>query len=277
MKNTMGYGLNAFVDHEDPIDILVHLMVGSEGTLGFVAEAVFRTVEVLPHVATGLLVFGDVESATSSVPRLIDAGTVTAELMDAASLKVSSADPRCPAVIRDLDVDRHAALLVEFEAETAEQLVEQRRTRRAGPGGARPGRTLPAHHGRRRAGVALADPQGPVQRGRQRASERHQRPARGRRRTGGPSRADLRRAERAVRRPPLRGVGDLRPRAGRQRALPAQGAVRRRRATWSATRRSPTTWSTSSSARAGRSRPSTAPAGSWPRSCAGSTATSCTT
>ncbi len=128
MKNTMGYGLNAFVDHEDPIDILVHLMVGSEGTLGFVAEAVFRTVEVLPHVATGLLVFGDVESATSSVPRLIDAGTVTAELMDAASLKVSSADPRCPAVIRDLDVDRHAALLVEFEAETVEQLVEQRRT-----------------------------------------------------------------------------------------------------------------------------------------------------
>jgi D-lactate dehydrogenase len=128
MKNTMGYGVNSFLDHEDPLDILVHLMVGSEGTLGFVAEAVFRTVELVPHVATGLLVFTDVESATSSVPQLIEAGTVTAELMDAASLKVSSRDPKCPAAIRDLDVHRHAALLVEFQAGSAEELAEKRRT-----------------------------------------------------------------------------------------------------------------------------------------------------
>jgi D-lactate dehydrogenase len=128
MKNTMGYGLNAFLDHEDPLDILVHLLIGSEGTLGFVAEAVFRTVEVVPQVATGLLVFADVESATSAVPELIDAGTVTAELMDAASLRVSARDPGCPAVIRDLEVDRHAALLVEFEAASADELAASRRT-----------------------------------------------------------------------------------------------------------------------------------------------------
>jgi D-lactate dehydrogenase len=128
MKNTMGYGVNSFLDHEDPLDILVHLMVGSEGTLGFVAEAVFRTVELVPHMATGLLVFADVETATSAVPELIEAGTVTAELMDAASLKVSARDPRCPAAIRDLDVDRHAALLVEFEAGSADELAEKRRT-----------------------------------------------------------------------------------------------------------------------------------------------------
>jgi D-lactate dehydrogenase len=128
MKNTMGYGVNSFLDHEDPLDILVHLMVGSEGTLGFVAEAVFRTVEVVPHVATGLLVFADVETATSAVPELIEAGTITAELMDAASLKVSSRDPKCPTAIRDLDVDRHAALLVEFEAGSADELADKRRT-----------------------------------------------------------------------------------------------------------------------------------------------------
>ncbi len=128
MKNTMGYGVNAFVDHDSPLDILVHLMIGSEGTLGFVAEAVFRTVEVLPHMATGLLVFEDVQAATSSVPQLIEAGTVTAELLDAASLVVSSRDPRCPPVIRDLDVHRHAALLVEFQATTSDELAEHRRT-----------------------------------------------------------------------------------------------------------------------------------------------------
>jgi D-lactate dehydrogenase len=96
MKNTMGYGLNAFLDYEDPLDILMHLMIGSEGTLGFVAEAVFRTVAVVPHVATGLLVFADVETATSAVPELIEAGTVTAELLDATSLFVSSRDPGRP-------------------------------------------------------------------------------------------------------------------------------------------------------------------------------------
>ncbi len=126
MKNTMGYGVNAFLDHDEPLDILVHLMIGSEGTLGFVAEAVFRTVEVLEHVATGLLVFADIETATSSVPELIDAGTVTAELLDATSLLVSSRDPKCPDVIRRLDVDGHAALLVEFEGSSAEELAERR-------------------------------------------------------------------------------------------------------------------------------------------------------
>src|SRR5690606_16008419 len=42
MKNTMGYGLNALVDFDDPVRILEHLVIGSEGTLAFVAEARFR-------------------------------------------------------------------------------------------------------------------------------------------------------------------------------------------------------------------------------------------
>ncbi len=46
LKNTMGYGLNAFLDHTDPIDILLHLVIGSEGTLAFVADATWRTVPV---------------------------------------------------------------------------------------------------------------------------------------------------------------------------------------------------------------------------------------
>lgn len=39
VKNTMGYGVNAFLDFDRPVDILAHLAIGSEGTLAFVAQA----------------------------------------------------------------------------------------------------------------------------------------------------------------------------------------------------------------------------------------------
>ncbi|MFJ9819582.1 FAD-binding and (Fe-S)-binding domain-containing protein [Streptomyces sp. NPDC101151] len=124
MKNTMGYGLNSFLDHSEPADILAHLMIGSEGTLGFVSEAVFRTVPLLPHTATGLLVLTGLAEATDALPALLAAGARTAELLDAASLRVAqqSADP--PADLRGLRVERHAALLVEFAEDTVEALED---------------------------------------------------------------------------------------------------------------------------------------------------------
>ncbi|WP_131103864.1 FAD-binding and (Fe-S)-binding domain-containing protein [Ornithinimicrobium sufpigmenti] len=124
LKNTMGYGLNSFLDHDDPVSILEHLMVGSEGTLGFIASATFRTVPVRPRVATGLLVFDTVGAATGSVPQIVEAGAVTAELLDAASLRVSALAPGAPAQITGLRVDEHAALLVEWHADTTEELTE---------------------------------------------------------------------------------------------------------------------------------------------------------
>lgn len=123
LKNTMGYGLNSFLDHDEPVAILEHLMVGSEGTLGFIASATFRTVPVRPQVATGLLVFDTVGVATGAVPQIVEAGAVTAELLDAASLRVSSLAPGAPAQITGLQVEQHAALLVEWHADTAEELA----------------------------------------------------------------------------------------------------------------------------------------------------------
>ncbi|MET8414110.1 FAD-binding oxidoreductase, partial [Streptomyces sp. NPDC005195] len=93
MKNTMGYGLNSFLDHSTPADLLAHLMIGSEGTLGFVGEAVFRTVPVLPHAATGLLILPGIAEATDALPALLAAGARTAELLDASSLRVAQLDP----------------------------------------------------------------------------------------------------------------------------------------------------------------------------------------
>jgi len=122
MKNTMGYGLNSLVDFQRPVDILTHLLIGSEGTLGFVSEATFETVPVLPQIATGLLVFPGLRSATAALPSLVAAGLATIELMDAASLRVAQSLRDVPVEIGSIDVTSHAAFLVEHQAADADGL-----------------------------------------------------------------------------------------------------------------------------------------------------------
>ncbi|MFR9726972.1 FAD-binding and (Fe-S)-binding domain-containing protein [Streptomyces sp. MS19] len=126
MKNTMGYGVNAFLDFDSPVDILTHLIVGSEGTLGFIAEATFRTVPALPAAATGLAVFPTLAAATAALPGLVSAGLATIELMDATSLRLAQAEPDAPAALAGLTVEGHAAFLVEFLGATAQDLAGQR-------------------------------------------------------------------------------------------------------------------------------------------------------
>ncbi|WP_350348941.1 FAD-binding and (Fe-S)-binding domain-containing protein [Agromyces sp. G08B096] len=125
MKNTMGYALNAFLDFDDPLDLLVHLLVGSEGTLAFVADAVFRTVAVDPHVATGLLIFESVDAAAAALPALVATGAAALELMDATSLRVARRDPAAPAAVQGFDLAEHAALLVEYRGATPEALASR--------------------------------------------------------------------------------------------------------------------------------------------------------
>ncbi|KDA42669.1 FAD/FMN-dependent dehydrogenase [Frankia sp. BMG5.23] len=125
MKNTMGYSLNSFLDYERPVEILAHLMVGSEGTLGFVASATFRTVELFPHASTGLAVFRDLATATAALPELVDVGFATIELMDARSLAVAQTLGATPAEIGSLEVRDHVALLVELQAATTEELADK--------------------------------------------------------------------------------------------------------------------------------------------------------
>ena len=118
IKNTTGYGLNAFLDHELPADILQHLLIGSEGTLGFIAEAVLHTVPDLPVKYTGMLYFADVFAASAAVPALAVADAKAVELMDRASLASIAQAPGAPPVIAGLPAGA-AALLVEFQAADA--------------------------------------------------------------------------------------------------------------------------------------------------------------
>lgn len=65
IKCTTGYSLNALVDFpvSDPIEIIKRLMIGSEGTLGFISRATYNTVPEWPNKASAMIVFPHVEDA----------------------------------------------------------------------------------------------------------------------------------------------------------------------------------------------------------------------
>ncbi len=121
IKNTTGYGLNSFLDFDDPLDILLHLMVGSEGTLGFISEATFRTIPVLPFRASSLIYFKDLETACNAVPPLRKARVPAIEIMDREALRSVEDNPGIPDYLKDLGKNV-TALLIDLEAESQEAL-----------------------------------------------------------------------------------------------------------------------------------------------------------
>lgn len=120
-KNTVGYSVNAFIDHQHPLDILAHLLIGAEGTLGFISEAVLETVPDYPAKSTALLYFQDIFQACRTIGPLTAAGAEAVELMDRASLRSIVHIKGIPELIKTLP-DQAAALLVEFQGNDPEEV-----------------------------------------------------------------------------------------------------------------------------------------------------------
>jgi D-lactate dehydrogenase len=117
MKNTTGYSLNALVDFNEPIDVIEHLMIGSEGTLGFMSEITYQTVPELPDKASSLMLFPDTASACSAVALLKGCPVDAVELMDRASLRSIEDKSGMPSYLKGLD-ESVASLLVETRADS---------------------------------------------------------------------------------------------------------------------------------------------------------------
>jgi D-lactate dehydrogenase len=98
-------------------------MIGSEGTLAFIAEAVLNTVPDLPVKYTGLLLFPDLYAAAASIVPLRQAGAKALEVMDRASLRSVETQSGIPASIRTLPPGA-AGLLAEFQSAQESERTE---------------------------------------------------------------------------------------------------------------------------------------------------------
>lgn len=130
LKNTTGYALNSLVDFSDGIEILKHLMIGSEGTLGFISSITYDTVVDEPLKAAALAFFPDMGTTCRATTGLKQAPVSAVELMDRAALRSVQDQPGMPEVLRTLP-EGAAALLIdvrgndEAELEARMQAVQE--------------------------------------------------------------------------------------------------------------------------------------------------------
>jgi len=125
IKNTTGYALNALTDFSDPIDILQHLMIGSEGTLGFIAEITYSTVPEYTDKASAFVLFPNMETACRAVVALKPMPVSSVELIDRAGIRSVEDKPGLPDYLPDLG-DEVTALLIEVRGENKTKLNKYR-------------------------------------------------------------------------------------------------------------------------------------------------------
>lgn len=118
IKNTCGYGLNSLIDFEDPLDILLHLMVGSEGTLAFISDVTYHTVDDPQFTSCALVIFDSIDNACRTTAALKHTPVSAVELMDDRALRLMHGRPGMP----EKFIDGSMALLVDVRGNSAEEL-----------------------------------------------------------------------------------------------------------------------------------------------------------
>jgi D-lactate dehydrogenase len=123
IKNVTGLSINAFVDFDDPFQIITNLIVGSEGTLAFLAEATMKTTEDLPHKASAMLYFPSMYNACEAVIQLKNSPVTAVELFDRLAIRSVEDKPDAIPELKLLPEDG-SVLLIKTEADSPEKLQQ---------------------------------------------------------------------------------------------------------------------------------------------------------
>jgi len=121
IKNTTGYSVNALIEHSDPIKMIQHLMVGSEGTLAFISDVTFFTSDQPKKSATSLMLFPDIATTCEAVLVLRECNVQAAELIDRVGLRTVENKDGMPGYIKTMGPDV-TALLVDTAGFTDEEV-----------------------------------------------------------------------------------------------------------------------------------------------------------
>ena len=114
MRRVGGYALDFFTDAAAPVD-LTKILVGSEGTLGFVTEATVSLVPLPAAKALLTLEFDDLLDALAATPIVLRHGPSAVEVMDAFILGHAVGHPTLDAALRQIvRSERSSLLCVEF-------------------------------------------------------------------------------------------------------------------------------------------------------------------
>lgn len=125
MRNSMGYQLRALTDYAKPSTMIRQLMIGSEGTLGFIAEATFKTVPLRESHSIHMALFDSGTEAVQAAASLAGQGFDAIEFFDADAIRVLREIPSSPDYLRGFELEDQAALLLELHASSAQELAER--------------------------------------------------------------------------------------------------------------------------------------------------------
>ena len=118
IKNVTGLNILPLITFSDPFDIILHLMVGSEGTLAFLSEVTMNTLKIAPLQANAMVYFKDMAEAARAVIAMRPLGVSAAEMLDKRSLASVNAG----------EIEGLTAVLTMVEAESQHELAEKVKT-----------------------------------------------------------------------------------------------------------------------------------------------------
>ena len=125
LRRVGGYNLDAFVDPARPVD-LTRIIIGSEGTLGFIVDARINLVPLPAQKSVVTIEFDHLLDALGATPLILRHKPSAVEVMDDFILSHAKSHPRLDAQRRSmLDADGSALLCVEFYGDTIDELMSR--------------------------------------------------------------------------------------------------------------------------------------------------------